>query len=324
MHIAALLLICWPATAPACSAYDAILPDVYAALTGVVVASRLPDSAWYSAAESALTAIYTLHPAPEHLSAAMLRQLARRAFCPAPGQAEGGEAMEADDAAAGGGEEGETGGAAGQPGAGAEGELEGAQPAESQQSGGTGGQAPASMHSVVALTRFFFALGHVALQHLVRKCSLAAARRAQPLLCLKLGWNQVCRGPTWHGMRPPASHAGSLSTCSPSPCPPPHTHTHTHPPAHPPFPPDQVFVERAAKAVRRMRMDREKRAAEERAERMAAGRTPGKRRRPGQRRRAAWQAWCRACRRAPPLPSCMRPPADACCCVACQPQGAVE
>lgn len=39
----------------------------------------------------------------------------------------------------------------------------------------------------------------------------------------------------------------------------------------------QVFVERAAKAVRRMRMDREKKAAEERAERLAAGRTPGER-----------------------------------------------
>jgi hypothetical protein len=39
----------------------------------------------------------------------------------------------------------------------------------------------------------------------------------------------------------------------------------------------QVFIERAAKGVRRSRMEREKRASEERAERMAAGRTPGKR-----------------------------------------------
>ncbi|KAL4446838.1 hypothetical protein ABPG77_008082 [Micractinium sp. CCAP 211/92] len=180
-------------------AYDAVLPDVYAALTRVVVASRLPDSAWYSAAESALTAIYTLHPAPEHLSAAILRQLAHQAFAPAPGQADSADAdtstdaMEADDVTDGGqeeGEQGEDGGATGQPGDGAEG----------QQAGGS--QAPARMHSVVALTRFFFALGHVALQHL-------------------------------------------------------------------------VFVERAVKAVRRMRVDREKRAAEERAERMAAGRTPG-------------------------------------------------
>lgn len=37
----------------------------------------------------------------------------------------------------------------------------------------------------------------------------------------------------------------------------------------------QVFIERAAKAVRRMRLEREKKAAEERAERLAAGRTPG-------------------------------------------------
>lgn len=132
---------------------------MYAALTQAVVASRLPDSAWYSAAESALTAIYTLHPAPEHLSAAILRQLARQAFAPAPGQADSADAMEADDVAAGGQEEGEQGedvSGAGQHGAGAEGQPAG------------GSQAPASMHSVVALTHFFFALGHVALQHLVR------------------------------------------------------------------------------------------------------------------------------------------------------------
>ncbi|KAL4434047.1 hypothetical protein ABPG75_000488 [Micractinium tetrahymenae] len=204
-------------------AYDAILPQIYAALAQVVVASPLPDSAWYSAAESALTAIYTLHPAPEHLSAAILRQLARRAFAPAPEQAageaaeqaEGAEAMHADGAGAAAtgqqeegeeeGEQREAGATASQQGAAADGQeqQEGAQPAESQQTGSAGGsQAPVSMHSVVALTRFFFALGHVALQHL-------------------------------------------------------------------------VFVERAAKAVRRMRLEREKRAAEERAERMAAGRTPG-------------------------------------------------
>lgn len=157
-----------------CSVYDAILPHVYAALTRVVMASRLPDSAWYSAAESALTAVYTLHPAPEHLSAAILRQLARRAFAPAARQAEGTEAMEADDApaAAGGhaeGEQSEASGADGEQDAAAEGRQEGGQPAESQQTGGVGGsQAPVSMHSVVALTRFFFALGHIALQHLVR------------------------------------------------------------------------------------------------------------------------------------------------------------
>ena len=43
----------------------------------------------------------------------------------------------------------------------------------------------------------------------------------------------------------------------------------------PPHLTNQVFIERAAKAVRRMRLEREKKAAEERAERLAAGRTPG-------------------------------------------------
>lgn len=146
---------------------------MYTALTRAVVASPLPEAAWYSAAEAALTALYTLHPSPEHLSAAVLKHLARDAFASqaggeeeAQGVAEQGaaeegaseEAMEADDADGTPAEE--------QP---AEGEASegGAAPAASQQTGQTGSQAPRSMHSVAALSRFFFVLGHVALQHLV-------------------------------------------------------------------------------------------------------------------------------------------------------------
>lgn len=82
---------------------------------------------------------------------------------------------------------------------------------------------------------------------------------------------------------PAASSTDLLSSGRPCPCllfPPPS-------PLHPIPPSLQVFVERAVKAVRRMRVDREKRAAEERAERMAAGRTPGECRRPWQGRSGA-------------------------------------
>jgi hypothetical protein len=170
------------------------VPQIYAALTQVVVASPLPEAAWYSAAESAVTAIYALHPAPEHLSAAVLRHLARQAFATAPRAGEeagaGEDAMDATDgneAAAAEAAEGE--------------QAPGEEGSEAPPAGGAAA-ASRSMHAVVPLCRFFFVLGHVALQHL-------------------------------------------------------------------------VFVERSAKAVRRMRLDREKKAAEDRSERLAAGRTPG-------------------------------------------------
>lgn len=171
------------------------------------MASQLPDAAWYSAAESALTAIYTLHPAPEHLSAAILRHLARRAFAAAPagdggeegdsaaseqqdGQ-EGAESMEADvegvaPAAEGAGLEQEVPGEAE--------EQESMQPADSEQTGaatGAGAQAPRSMYSVVALTRFLFALGHVALQHLVSMGSCAFGQ-------VQVAGLQVNLAASWH------------------------------------------------------------------------------------------------------------------------------
>ena len=154
--------------------------QVYTALTRAVVASPLPEAAWYSAAEAALTALYTLHPSPEHLSAAVLKHLARAAFASQAGgeeEAQGGapseqgaaaeegaaaEAMEADDAEGAPAEEQPAEGEA------AEGAEGAAAPAASQQTGATGSQAPRSMHSVATLSRFFFVLGHVALQHLVR------------------------------------------------------------------------------------------------------------------------------------------------------------
>ena len=175
------------------SLYDGVSQRVYAALAGVVVASPLPEAAWYSAAEAALTALYALHPAPEHLSAAVLRHLARAAFAPAAeGAADGEQASVQQGDGAGGAEEGEEveqGGEAmeadgagadaadaadaADPAAAAEGEAGdgdgGEAPAGSQQgSQAPGSQAPRSLHNVPALSRFFFVLGHVALQHLVR------------------------------------------------------------------------------------------------------------------------------------------------------------
>lgn len=170
-----------------CSVYDGVVNQVYAALTRVVVASPLPEAAWYSAAEAALTALYALHPSPEHLSAAVLKRLARTAFASQAGGAEeeeqdtaaggkgaaegakadaaaaeeGAEAMDADDAEGAAAESVD----AEEQAAGDKAESDGAAaPAVSQQ---TGSQAARSMHSVVALSRFFFVLGHVALQHLV-------------------------------------------------------------------------------------------------------------------------------------------------------------
>lgn len=151
-----------------------MVQQVYAALTRVVVASPLPEAAWYSAAEAALTAIYTLHPAPEHLSGAILKHLARAAFAGAGADAEpeastagqgqqGGaegeqEEKEAEDMEADAPADAQDGEEA------AEGEAAAA-PAESQPAAS---QAARSMHAVVPLSRFFFALGHIALQHLVR------------------------------------------------------------------------------------------------------------------------------------------------------------
>lgn len=191
------------------SLYDGVVHQVYAALTCVVVASPLPEAAWYSAAEAALTALYALHPSPEHLSAAVLKRLARTAFASQAGAAEeeeqdtaaggkgaeaaaaeeeeqGADAMDADDAegAPAEGEDAE----AQQPAADKAGAAAAA-PAASQQ---TGSQAARSMHSVVALSRFFFVLGHVALQHLVRRqtvtCEGAAVLTCAGALPCGLGW----------------------------------------------------------------------------------------------------------------------------------------
>eukprot|EP00887_Chlorella_sp_A99_P003643 scaffold7.g3643.t1 len=137
----------------ATGAYDDVLNGVYAALIRTVIASPLPDSCWYSAAEAALTALYHLHPTPEHLAAAILRRLAARAF------AAGGPAASA---------------AAGAPGAeameGVEGEAQGEARVEDRPALPQGEEKSVPsrpLHSVSALGRFFFALGHVALQHLV-------------------------------------------------------------------------------------------------------------------------------------------------------------
>lgn len=60
--------------------YDSSLEAVYSALVVTVVSSPLTDSSWFSAAESAITALYCLHPAPEHLVSSILKHMARQAF----------------------------------------------------------------------------------------------------------------------------------------------------------------------------------------------------------------------------------------------------
>lgn len=56
------------------------LSKAYAALSRVVVASRLPERNWYSAAESALGALYALHPSPSDMAQALLGHMAQAAL----------------------------------------------------------------------------------------------------------------------------------------------------------------------------------------------------------------------------------------------------
>ncbi|GAB4818223.1 hypothetical protein N2152v2_005269 [Parachlorella kessleri] len=132
-------------------AYDEILDKVYAALTRTLIASPLPEASWFSAAESAVAAIYVLHRAPEQLSMAVLRHLAGRAF-----NSRGVQAAVAAAAAEAGVE--------GEP------EVEGADPTMPSlgaAGGSSGGCRQPHAYSASLLSRFFFVLGHVALQHLV-------------------------------------------------------------------------------------------------------------------------------------------------------------
>ena len=137
----------------------------HAALTAVLVASPLPEATWYSAAESALTAIYSLHPAPEHLCGAVLKHSARLAFAEvAPAGAPAAEAVAAGD-----GGDGEAMDAEGPAAAGDEGDEEQGdeEQGEGQQAEAAASAARRSVYSVTAMSRFFFLLGHVSLQHLV-------------------------------------------------------------------------------------------------------------------------------------------------------------
>jgi len=70
--------------------YDSSLEAVYSALVATVVSSPLTDSSWFSAAESAITALYCLHPAPEHLVSSILKHMARQAFSKSQSQSGGG------------------------------------------------------------------------------------------------------------------------------------------------------------------------------------------------------------------------------------------
>jgi condensin complex subunit 1 len=116
---------------------------MYAAFVRTVVTSPLPEASWYSAVEAAIASIYALHPTPEHISAAIIRRLAEEAFRSPQGNADHDERECCDEAETGGSLLGEHDNARGQKST-CDGPL-----------------------SVRALSRFFFVLGHVALQHLV-------------------------------------------------------------------------------------------------------------------------------------------------------------
>ncbi len=126
--------------------YEGVRTQIYAALTRTVVASPFPESSWYSAAEAAITALYNLHPSPEHICTAIVRHIASNAFETATNNA---EADGEDQAAA----------------------IEAATAAITSGS---------SELSAAALSRFFFVLGHVALEHLVLiERTAKAVRRAR-------------------------------------------------------------------------------------------------------------------------------------------------
>ena len=132
--------------------YDALRVQMYAAFTRTVVASPLPEASWYSAAEAALTALYVLHPAPEHICGAIVRHIASGVFTPTSTTTT--EAMD------------------------------NAEDEEIFSSSAVVDNVSLSSSSTVvsaaALSRLFFVLGHVALQHMVLiERTAKAVRRAR-------------------------------------------------------------------------------------------------------------------------------------------------
>ncbi|KAL0030248.1 hypothetical protein WJX77_005012 [Trebouxia sp. C0004] len=119
------------------------MQPVYTALMRTLLSDSLPDSVWYTAAEAAVTAVYALHPAPQELAQAVVHRQGKVALqsraCDEP---ETGEDMDKDDAS------------------------HGAVPAEAS-----------SAVSASRLSRLFFILGQVAIQHLLYVERLAKAVR---------------------------------------------------------------------------------------------------------------------------------------------------
>ncbi|KAL0043109.1 hypothetical protein WJX79_009421 [Trebouxia sp. C0005] len=119
------------------------MQPVYKALMRTLLSDSLPDSVWYTAAEAAVTAVYALHPAPQELAQAVVHRQGKVALqsqaCDGSGT---GEAMDTDDAS------------------------HGAVPAEAS-----------SAVSASRLSRLFFILGQVAIQHLLYVERLAKAVR---------------------------------------------------------------------------------------------------------------------------------------------------
>ena len=59
---------------------DSRLRAVHEALTGALVAPKLPETGWYGVAEAAVSALYAVHPQPAQLCEAVLRSLAKSAM----------------------------------------------------------------------------------------------------------------------------------------------------------------------------------------------------------------------------------------------------
>lgn len=137
-----------------CGAYDAVRDQAYAVLTRTVVASPFSEESWFTAAEAAVSALYVLHPTPEHICCAIVRCLAMSAFAYSSTEQTPAPLDHNDDG--------------------------------SEDTRATAGDASyieedVSSVPITGLSRFFFVLGHVALEQLVY-----IERQAKAVRCARM------------------------------------------------------------------------------------------------------------------------------------------
>ncbi|GBG66498.1 hypothetical protein CBR_g63081 [Chara braunii] len=135
---------------------------VFSALSGIIVASPLPESSWYSAAEQAINTIYCLHPMPERICAQLLHRLMVSTFRIGSNgeQQQEGQWLSSPEER--------------QMGTCAE-DLK----SPSDGSGKGVGSIKNAKARVIPLSRFLFVVGHVALKHLVYVENAAKVVRRQ-------------------------------------------------------------------------------------------------------------------------------------------------